>query len=74
MQGGGSFLFDGTFTIMATQYEIELEAFHDGSTKMVASEHESTFPHLATDRHFLRSAQLHQKVWTSDMFGMHGVK
>jgi hypothetical protein len=42
-----------TFTIMATQYEIELEAFDDGSIKMVASEHESTFPHLATDRHFL---------------------
>ncbi|CAG8900744.1 unnamed protein product [Penicillium egyptiacum] len=36
--------FDGTFTILSSQYEIQLEAQEDGPTKMIARKRESDFP------------------------------
>ncbi|KAJ5355629.1 hypothetical protein N7517_010238 [Penicillium concentricum] len=43
MQDGESLLFDGAFTIMGSQYAIELKTLDDGSTEIIAHEHESTF-------------------------------
>ncbi|KAJ5669173.1 hypothetical protein N7462_010243, partial [Penicillium macrosclerotiorum] len=39
-----SILFEGIFTIMDTQYAVELKALNDGSTGMIASKVESEFP------------------------------
>ncbi|KAJ5177339.1 uncharacterized protein N7500_000038 [Penicillium coprophilum] len=43
IQDGESLLFDGTFTVMGSQYAIVLEDHDDGSTGIIAHEHESTF-------------------------------
>ena len=43
IQDGDSLLFDGAFTMMGSQYAIELETLGDGSTAIIAHEHESAF-------------------------------
>ncbi|KAJ5964675.1 uncharacterized protein N7479_004551 [Penicillium vulpinum] len=43
IQEGDSLLFDGAFTMMASQYAIVLETLDDGSIGIIAHEHESAF-------------------------------
>ncbi|KAJ5306413.1 hypothetical protein N7508_005428 [Penicillium antarcticum] len=43
IQDGDTLLFDGAFTMMGSQYAIELETLDDGSTAIIAHEHESAF-------------------------------
>ncbi|KAJ5766635.1 uncharacterized protein N7511_004251 [Penicillium nucicola] len=42
-QDGESLLFDGVFTMMGSQYAIELEAVDDGSSMIIAHQQDSTF-------------------------------
>ncbi|KXG51813.1 Peptidase M12B, ADAM/reprolysin [Penicillium griseofulvum] len=43
IQDGESLLFDGAFTMMGLQYAIVLETLDDGSTEIIARQHESAF-------------------------------
>lgn len=43
IQDGESLLFDGAFTMRGSQYAIELNTCADGSTEIIAHEHESAF-------------------------------
>ncbi|KAJ6087199.1 hypothetical protein N7467_006113 [Penicillium canescens] len=43
IEDGESLLFDGAFTMMGSHYAIELNTRDDGSTEIIAHEHESAF-------------------------------